>query len=282
MGEKYRMPHKNIVNETKAVSNRVSKLERNPRVIAASIDKGGLTVNGGFGITIADDGFLVIKNAAGGQPMLFARVHGTFFADDIANWVLLSRADGSKAFELFSDDQVNTGTAIQIMDWNGMPLFSDNTFAGGMRDPKIPISWQDEIVSFSSSTSSTLVKVAHTGFFLYHYVAICNVDLSVPAGTTGTIQLWTDFGANPVLLDSIPISSTTPSPVTLSCYTQAAAAEGFMVPFYSGESLSALPYFTGLPGTQTGDWTRLAVYINRTGGAGTVQAKIKEWYAGGS
>jgi hypothetical protein len=279
MGEKYRFPHKNIVNETKAISNRVSKLERNPRVIATSIDKGGLKVNGGFGISIQDDGFLVIENAAGGQPMIFARLHNTFYPNDTANWVLLSRADGSKAFELFSDDQVNTGTAIQITDWNGMPIVSDNTFAGGMRDPRLPISWQDEPVAFTSSTSTTLAKVASTGFWFYHYVAICMVDISVPAGTTGTIQLWTDFGVN-TLLDSIPISSTTPSPVTLQCFTQAAIAEGFGTPFYPGETIAALPYFT-LPNTQTGDYTRLAVYINRTGGAGTIQARMREWYAGG-
>jgi len=281
MGEKYRFPHKNIVNETKAVSNRVSKLERNPRVIAASIDKGGLVVNGGFGITINDDGFLVIKSSGGGEPMIFARLHGTFTSDDIANWVLLSRADGSPVFRVFSDDQQELGTSIDIMDFNQASFVSDNSFYGGMRDPKLPVSWQDEVVAFATSTGAT-VKVAHTGFSQYHYVSFCNVDTTgLTAGVTANLELWTDYGSSPIMLDRIPLTSTTGSPVTLSCYTTTAASQGALIPFYPGELLAPLPPDApGIP--QTGQWVRLAVYITRTSGSGTPGARIKEWYSGGA
>ncbi len=281
---KYRGIESTLIDKINELEKRIAKLERNPRIGNTSIDKGNLSVKKGNNVFVQDDGGLFIQAANGNQVAFIGRLRGTFTGDDAAHYIQFNRADGSPIIDIFSDDQVPGGTSIIIKDKGSQSIFSDNSFFGGLRDPRLSISWMNDNQASATSASSTLVPLGRAAFTAYHYVSSCEVEVSVPGGSAGELVMAMDFPGNDTsILSVVPIDSGTFSPISVPAYSPEAIQSGATI------GITGVTVFIGfnqglfdLIGTTVGTWVRLVVSLRRTSGAGTLSARVRSWENGGS
>ncbi|MBB5828148.1 hypothetical protein [Micromonospora carbonacea] len=223
-----------ILRRLRDLERAVRELSASRRLEAASIGRGGISVNGGTFTTRDIDGRTL---AAMGQ-----------LGDDYrGTW--LARAGGSVAFAVYGSNAPDDEGFVSLWDKNGNYIVSDDAWSGrGLARPYIPIPVQDYAPPTATTTSSTFVDVVAGMTAIQHPVLFAYLLVRASdAGTAGEIR---------ATIEDVPVGD--PIAVALGSYTET----------YIG------PVALDVPATSYGGLRRIAVQARRTSGSGTIGVRV--------
>lgn len=216
---RYRNSVPDLLDEIKALKDRISALERTPQAPNAAINKQGMTLKGGSLIARAVDdnfpegpftGLVAIASATTvngefGMQTSITRSDAVHGADQFQNGTLvngnamlrLGTVDGSIADPNFPFP------TIEFLDKSGNVFMSDTTKARrGMGDPILHMSFTDG--TYKSSTSTGFAFIMSSEWYMYHPHLRIRVLVQNDAGNSSEIRV-SENGGNPSLgVTSIP------------------------------------------------------------------------------
>ena len=207
MGEKYRFPHKNIVNETKSISNRVSKLERNPQLPHSSVDTNELTIDGGD-LKVKAGSFVLID--ASGRELVRL---GDLSSFTTRGFLFFRENNGAPAFYLGGNASGNQYWAL--VDNNGNILASDDSATKqGLARPYLPFTATPaaRLTSMESTTTSGTFTTMYRIHGLKQHPRIqSDFVIQTPVGVTAEVRYFNNLDGTPILLPGTNLPLTIPA-----------------------------------------------------------------------
>ena len=185
--DKYRSRQKNIIELHKDLEERISTLERNPRVGQSSVNSGSLIFNGGLlevktGNPLDSPMFLVFgtNSVSGGTPNQVAITRVT--RNGSIQYDALRFTDGSGVG--------SGGGSIAIIDRYGQNIVSDAFAlnARGMSDPRLNTNFYDSN-ALTTFTGASFANYRSAFWYMYHPHLRVRVLCQVDAATTGEIRV---------------------------------------------------------------------------------------------
>lgn len=181
---------KDFMRETRA---ELKALKTGRRLEAASIGRGGLTINGGFWRLVDSNGTLIgyvggLENGAAG--------------------LLFYRTDGTPAFTI---NGAGAAQYIALMDRQGNIVVSDDTASGqGLSNPYLPLPHyplrQPDPIVWTNSAEATWAALWNIPFLKQHPKVWVRCYATTESGTTGEVRLWDGF-AGKQLGQTIPLAA---------------------------------------------------------------------------
>lgn len=168
MGNRYRQPPPDMVNATVNVQNRVNKLERLPRAISTSVDKGSWSYVAPNGVTIIEIGENIPETGVPG-------------------WVLRRWFNGTPAM-ILSGAEGEGEQVFELRDNVGYALVSDDPAGEGLGTPFIPytaVKTSELAAPLQSTTSATFNSKYTIKGMQQHPVVMPMTLVYADAGTVG-------------------------------------------------------------------------------------------------
>lgn len=260
----------NLIETIRALERRVSVLERNPRLSAAGINSGGITIKGGALNTIRDDqssegiitiGSNTVVNGEEGMSLQVSRSNTVPGAEIFTSGPEIGQTvNGNPALIIATVDGTPIDPdfrfqTIRIFDKSGNIIFADSLNARrGMSEPRLNITWFTANL-YQTTTSTTAVDFAGTEWYFYHPHLRVRVLTQNDGGNESEIDIYETDSNTVLATQAVPAGSAAFYDLIIN-RSDCLGGDG-----------------------PNGNFTRFSVRHRRTVGAGTIRTLIVEMLA---
>lgn len=222
-GNRYRQENDNLVERIRKLEQRISVLERNPRLSAGGVTDGGITIDGGNILVqrpnddINNEGRIsigsnIVVNSEAGMSLTMKRSNSVPGADKYGS--------GPHAGEIVNGNSILTlatvdGTVvdptfafptIQLNDKSGSVLISDSSNARrGFGDPVLHYAFTDG--SYKTSTSTSFAFVLLCEWYMYHAHFRIRVLVQNDSGNSSELRVSENGGNGNLLTQAVALGA---------------------------------------------------------------------------